>query len=204
VSVVYPGVDLQEFSPALPPISRRFRILFASSPADPAEFTSRGIPFLVDLARARNDIEVVLLWRSWGNACAAQRALGALQPPANVVIEARGMRTMADVYRSVHATACCYDAGFGKSCPNSIVESAACGRPVLVTSTCGIADLIAQSGAGVTFPRTIDAAVAAVDRLRQSYERCSADARRLARNHFDVNTFVSSYLDLYERLAGAA
>jgi len=204
VSVIYPGVDLDRYSPAPPPDSRRFRILFASSPADPAEFSRRGIPFLIALARVRPDVELVLLWRTWGDRHAADRALADLLPPANVVRELRGERTMADVYRSVHATICCYEGGFGKSCPNSIVESVACGRPVLVSSTCGISDLIDRSGAGVVFPRTIDAASRAVDVLRASYDRRAADARTLAERHFDVNTFIASYGNLYAQLAGAA
>ena len=204
VSVVYPGVDLSCFSPEPPPSSDRFRILFASSPADAAEFPQRGIPFLVELARARPDVDIVLLWRSWGDRRAATAAFAALSPPANVIIESRAGRSMPEVYRSAHTTICCYEEGFGKSCPNSIVESAACGRPVIVNTTCGVASLIERTGAGVVVPRTVSAAAEAVDRLRDDYASYAARARALAVDTFDVDTFRARYCEMYARLAGAA
>jgi len=204
VSVIYPGVDLSLFSPEPPPSSDRFRILFASSPVDAAEFPQRGIPFLVELARARPDVDIVLLWRSWGDRRAATSAFAALSPPPNVIIESRAGRSMPDVYRSAHATICCYEDGFGKSCPNSIVESAACGRPVIVNTASGVASLIQRSGGGVVVPRTLDAAAEAIDRLRDDYASYAARARALAVNTFDVDTFRSRYCEVYARLAGAA
>src|SRR5205823_4942623 len=69
VAVVYPGVNLQHFCPEpeiLVPTDGRFRLLFASTPADPAEFSRRGIPFLVELARARPEVDIVLLVRGAG------------------------------------------------------------------------------------------------------------------------------------------
>lgn len=204
VSVVYPGVDLQQFAPQPIPAGGRFRMLFASSPADPREFERRGIPFLADLARRRPDVEIVLLWRTWGSRPAAQHALAALSLPDNVTIESRAGRSMADVYASAHATICCYEAGFGKSCPNSLVESLACGRPVLVTDTCGLATAIRKGSAGVVFDRSLDAADEAIDELRNQYDLYSTRARRLAVERFDLRTFRSRYADLYQQLGGVA
>jgi len=206
VAVVYPGVDLSYFSPepSAPLSSGRFRILFASSPAHAVEFARRGIPLLVELARARPDVDIVLLWRNWGDRHAATAALAALAPPANVVIEPRAGRTMPEVYRSAHATISCYEEGFGKSCPNSIVESAACGRPVIVNTTTGVASLIERTRAGVIAPPTVSAAAEAIDRLRDDYTGYAERARALAVETFDVETFRSRYRELYTRLAGAA
>jgi glycosyltransferase involved in cell wall biosynthesis len=204
VSVVYPGVDLGEFVPRPVPSGGRFRILFASSPADPREFARRGIPFLVDLARRRPDVEIALLWRSWGSRHAAQHALSALSLPDNVTIESRAGRPMADVYASAHATICCYEAGFGKSCPNSLVESLACGRPVLVTDTCGLATAVQKGAAGVVFDRSLDAADEAIDELQNQYKLYSTRARRLAVERFDLRTFRSRYAGFYQQLSGAA
>ena len=204
VSVVYPGVDLRQFAPGPGPAPTPFRILFASSPADPGEFSQRGIPFLVSLAQRRRDIDIVLLWRRWGNDAATRDALARLSLPDNVRIEVRAGRPMSAIYRSAHATICCYEEGFGKSCPNSLIESMACGRPVLVSDTCGVAGLVGQAQAGVVFPRSIDAAERAIDRLRADYERYAVNARALAVQRFDIETFRLSYRNLYARLSGAA
>ena len=152
IEVVYPGIDLNVFRPAPPPASR-FRILFASSPADPAEFEARGIPLLIETARRCPDVEFVFLWRRWGSEAAATVALKALQPPANVTLNHVDARDMAAVYNSVHAVACCYAEGFGKSAPNSVIEGLACGRPALVSTACGLADVVKENGAGAVAAR---------------------------------------------------
>jgi glycosyltransferase involved in cell wall biosynthesis len=207
VAVVYPGVNLQHFCPdpeVLVPTDGRFRLLFASTPADPKEFDRRGIPFLVELARARPEVDIVLLWRDWGSRRAANRALARLSPPDNIVVETKDGRSMPDIYRSADATVICYEDGFGKSCPNSIVESVACGRPALVASTCGLAPLVARSGAGAVFSRDVDAAAAALDAVRRNYPSMAVRARMLAVDHFDIDRFRLRYCELYARLARAA
>jgi glycosyltransferase involved in cell wall biosynthesis len=200
VRVVYPGVDLERFVPAPPPTDTPFRLLFASTPADPAEFDARGIPLLIEIARRHPDVELILLWRRWGDARAARRALQALAPPHNLRIEDE-VADVVTAYRNVHATICCYEADFGKSCPNSIVESLACGRPVIVTDTCGIAHLIDDHSAGVAVPRTIEAIGAAIGQLRAGYPSWSQRARTLAERHFGIEPFVQTYGNLYAELA---
>lgn len=200
IRVVYPGVDLETFSPGpAPPGDARFRIVFASAPAHVTEFADRGIPRLVELARACPDIDVALLWREWGDGGAATRAFAALAPPANVRLETRGGRTMTDVYRGAHAVACLYAEGFGKTTPNSVVEGLACGRPVLVSPACGIADVVTQMGAGHAV-RTLDEAVAAVRALQADWHGASARARAAAQRHFDVRQFLSAYRAAYADL----
>jgi glycosyltransferase involved in cell wall biosynthesis len=196
IRLVYPGVNLAEFTPGAVPESR-FQVLFASAPARPDEFVRRGIPLLVETARACPDIDVVLLWREWGDATAAQAALAALAPPPNVRMVSRGQRTMAEVYRSAHAVACIYSHGFGKATPNSIVEGLASGRPAIVARSCGIAELVAAAGAGYAIDPTVDAARAAVRALQHDWHGHSARARALATQHFGLEQFVSAYRRAY-------
>jgi glycosyltransferase involved in cell wall biosynthesis len=203
VRVVYPGVDLDAFA-AHPAPPGRFRLLFASSPSDVAEFAARGIPLLVGVAKARPETDVVLLWRNWGNQTAAAKALADLDPPPNLLIEALGDRTMPEVFRASHAVACLYKAGFGKSCPNSVVESLACGRPVLVSTHCGIADLVSRSEVGCSVPMEIEEAAAAVDQIQADWPALSARARALAVQTFDVRRFIADYQSMYSELCSAS
>lgn len=196
VRVVYPGVDLSEFS-VRPLPEGRFRLLFASSPSDVREFSDRGIPLLVEVARARPAIDVVLLWRQWGDTSAAMEALAALSLPSNVLVEDLAGRTMPEVFASAHAAVSLYRAGFGKSCPNALVESLACGRPVLVSEHCGIADLVTSARAGVATAGSKDAVLSALDAMHENYSALSAGARRLAEKAFDRRTFVSGYAAAY-------
>lgn len=200
IRLVYPGVDLAVFHPAPAPATR-FRLLFASSPSDVDEFRARGIHLLVEIARACPDIDVVLLWREWGDEAAAARAFRALDAPPNLVRESRGARTMAEIYRSAHAVACLYADGFGKSCPNSVVEGLACGRPALVSEHCGIANLVADSEAGFSTPLAAAAAVDALRRLHANWTHHSTCARALAERELDVDGFVARYREIYSNLA---
>ena len=196
VRVIYPGVDLHQYRPGESP-SGPFRLLFASSPSDPAEFDVRGISLLVEAARLCPDVEVVLLWREWGDRAAGRRALARLSPPSNVHIEAAGGRDMPAIYRASHAIACLYAPEFGKSCPNSVVEAMACGLPALVSDSVGIARLVRDSGAGFAVPRSVSHVVDAIRSIRQQRRGMAAAARRLAEQTFDVRAFLESYVQLY-------
>ena len=204
IRVIYPGVNLEEYRPRTRPAGDRFQVLFASAPSDACEFDARGIPLLVDLARLCPEIDVTLLWRSWGDQDAARRAFASLNPPPNIRIDLRGGRTMASIYQAADAVACLYEPGFGKSCPNSIVEALACGVPALVSDSCGIAGLIAAAGGGIKTTRHPADVAAAARTLRADHARFSAAARRLAESSFNVRQFVDAYARLYQSTAETA
>ena len=201
IRVIYPGVDLAEYQPVTRTPCDRFQILFASAPAHASEFRARGIPSLVELARSCPEMDVTLLWRSWGDQQAAQRAFADLNPPSNIRIDMRRGRSMASIYQDADAVACLYEPGFGKSCPNSVVEALACGVPALVSSTCGIAGLIANHGAGVATTRDPADVAEAARTLRREHTRFRAAARSLAERHFNIRQFVDTYARLYQSTA---
>ncbi len=201
VRLIYPGIDLHAYRPAGQVISRPFRILFASSPADPAELEVRGVPLLVETARLCPEMEFVLLWRKWGNETAAREALQRLRLPDNVKVEYLDGRDMPTAYRSAHAIACLYAPGFGKSCPNSVVEGLACGLPALVSDSSGVAPLLTQHNAGLTAARNPRDVAQAARQLRDLHRGFSQSARELAEQVFDVRRFLESYLQLYRAVS---
>ncbi len=203
IRLIYPGVDLDRFRPA-PLLAGRFRLLFASTPADPREFEARGIPLMIEAARRCPDVDFVSQWRRWGDAHATNRALALLQPPSNFRVEHRDLSNMAEAYNSSHATVCLFDRGFGKSCPNSVIEGLACGRPALVSEGCGIAGLVDRQGAGLAVGRDPAEVALAIERLRRDYDRFAVRARSLAEEHFDLRRFVLTYRELYDNVAAPA
>jgi glycosyltransferase involved in cell wall biosynthesis len=200
IEIVVPGVDLVSFHPQPAPTGR-FKLLFASSPASPREFEARGVTTLVEVARAIPGIDVSLLWRSWGDQETARRALLALSPPGNLTVEERGDRTMSEVYGSAHAVACLYAEGFGKTVPNSVVEALACGRPVIVSPSCGVARLVEQAGAG-RVAAGLRGVVTAVAEIGSDWADSSRRARELAERRFDARRFIADYSRLYADLIG--
>ncbi len=203
IEVVYPGINLAQFVPAPLPAARPFRILFASTPAHVEELDVRGIPMMVEAARRLPDVEFVLLWRRWGDESAARRALESLDLPRNVIVDRRDAASMVEEYQRVHATIVFYAEGFGKSCPNSVVEGLACGRPALLSDTTGIASLVEEHGAGVVVPRTVDGMVEGIERMRAEGQGLGTRARQLAERAFGVDRFRQHYAALYQRLLTA-
>jgi glycosyltransferase involved in cell wall biosynthesis len=201
VRVVYPGVDLRRFQPSPLPPARPFRMLFASTPADPAEIPTRGIPLLVEAARRCPDVHVTLLWRQWGDLQAGMRALASLHLPPNVEVAHRDVHDMSSVYQAAHATVCLYARGFGKSCPQSVIESLACGRPALVADGSGLATVIDQSGAGVVVEASVEGVMRGMRQLGDSISRYGEAARAAALTHFNVDVFCARYRDLYDELS---
>ena len=200
MSLIRPGVDLDWFG-MLPAVeSNRVSLLFASTPADPAEIDRRGIPLLVELARLRPDIDIVIPWRQWGDVAEARRRLEALRIPSNVIVTHDVIHDLRPHLARVHATVFCVEEGAGKSCPAFVIEGLAAGRPCVTTSP-ELAPLIARAGAGVVAAGEPASLAAAVDNLRRDWVEYSARARQLAEAEFDLRIYRRQYDELYQKIS---
>ena len=204
IHVIHPGIDLDWHRPPGGPSPDRFRLLFASTPSDPAEIAPRGIPTLVDLARLRPDVDIWIPWRQWGDLSAARRAIEALRPPPNFIVSYENATDMRPHYANAHATVVCFAPGVGKACPNFVVEGLAMGRPCLCTSDSRIAHLITNAGAGLVVPPDARSLAEAIDPLRLGWVGYAERARGLAEDAFDLRQFRARYEALYEQIANQA
>jgi glycosyltransferase involved in cell wall biosynthesis len=156
---------------------------------------------LVELARVRPDVDILVPWRQWGEVSHARAALEALRPPPNFEVCHAPVPDMRAFYDRSHAVLVPFAKGVGKACPNSVIEGFASGRPAIVTSDCGISGLVHASGAGLVAAREVSALSAAVDRLKAGLPAMAAAARHLAETHFALHVFRSTYERLYQELA---
>jgi glycosyltransferase involved in cell wall biosynthesis len=203
VRVIHPGVDLRTFS-RLPRSSKaRLQLLFASSPSTHSEFEARGVPMLVELARAQPDIDIVIPWRVWDLRTNSHDALAALRPPPNLVVHRENAADMRRYYASADAVVVLFNRAGGKACPNSVLEGLACGRPALLTEDCAVAPLLQRSGAAIVAERTLEALSLGVERLRLSLESLTSRARAVAEELFDIERFQRDYSSLYDELLDA-
>lgn len=200
IEVIYPGIEVDWYQPA-PLVTERPTWLFASTPADPAEFETRGVVLLVELARHRPDIDILVPWRNWGDVGEARRALDALRPPGNFLVEFGDAVDMRSYYARAHGTIACFAEGAGKTCPNFVLEGLASGRPCITTPSAGVAPLLERAGAGVVASRDVRSLSAAVDQLRAGWAGYAGHARRLAEAQFDVRNFRARYEKLYGDIA---
>jgi glycosyltransferase involved in cell wall biosynthesis len=201
IGIIRPGVDLDRFQPARSRPKGRLTLLFASTPARTEEIEPRGIGLLIELARQRPDVDILVPWRQWGDVQAARRALDARRPPPNFIVQHGDVPDMRDCYARADATIVCFEPGAGKTCPNFVVEGLACGLPCISTTEVALAPLLERSGAGVVVDRKPACLAQAVDRLRAGLTVCRERARHLAETEFDARRFLAAYEELYGAVA---
>jgi glycosyltransferase involved in cell wall biosynthesis len=210
---IYPGIDLDRFAseprlaawPFAPDSGGdgRFRVLFASTPNWPDGLKVKGVDLMIDTARALPDVEFCMLWRPWPGAAELVESIKR-RATLNVRIPLAAISDMRPVYQAADATIAPFlTEDNTKICPTSLVESLACGRPLLVSSEVGIARLVRDEGCGVVFDPTPEALAAAVQTLRDNYRQYSARARPTAEKHFSLADCQRRHEQLYEEMVTA-
>jgi glycosyltransferase involved in cell wall biosynthesis len=198
IRLILPPVDLSRFAPSAPPESP-FTILFASSPDQESWLDARGVPQILDAAALRPGMRFRMLWRPWGNSQTRIQGMIAERGLCNVELAVGCFSNMPHQYNSAHVTIAPFtDMSRSKSAPNSLIESMACGRPVLVTKAVGLSGFIREGGAGIVCAATGEALAEHLDQLEADWAHYSKRARRLAERWFGVDRFLDRYARLYD------
>ena len=108
---------------------------------------------------------------------------------------------IADFYRNADI----FSADINAACPNSVIESLACGTPVLAFDTGALRELIGSDG-GVTVPYggdpwqledpDIQALASGALEIMSNIGTYRKSSRKRAENAFNLDTMVENYLDL--------
>lgn len=200
VRLILPPVDLGRFHPAPRP-AHPFTVLFASSPDKASWLDARGVPQILEAAERRPAMRFRLLWRPWGDAGPRVAAWIKERGLTNVQLETGKWSDMGAQYRAAHACIAPFtDASRAKPAPNSVIESLACGRPVVVTPTVGLADLIQEHNAGLVCAPDGEQLAIQLDQIQADWDSYSCRARELAERKFGMGRFVRSYRQLYEEM----
>lgn len=198
------GVDLDRFAPAPWPdgpvtVAMASRLLH-----------DKGVREFVEAARLSASRGEGLRWR----------LAGSLDPenPASVTASeleawrAEGMieyvgecADVAGFYAQAHIVTL---PSYREGLPKSLIEAAACGRPVVTTDVPGCRDAIEPGTSGVLVPprdaRALAAAVAALAEDEALLTRMGDAGRALAERDFGLDRIVRAHLDVYRDLAPPA
>lgn len=203
IRLILPPVDLERFIPQPRP-DGPFTVLFASSPDSADWLEGRGIKLLLDAAAQLPEIRFRLLWRPWGDSLPRlrewinERGLG-----NNVEVIVGREPDMAQQFQSCHATIAPFiDPTRCKPAPNSLVESLACGRPVIATRTVGLASWFHDARVGQLTEPTPAGIAAAIEAIQSDWNGYSSRSRQVAEEHFSKVRFIESYRMLYRELLG--
>jgi glycosyltransferase involved in cell wall biosynthesis len=201
VRLIYPGVDLSRFRSvgARLPASKP-RILLATFPRTAEELQSRGVLFLLEVAKRAPHLQFSLLtrpWRSGSTSVEPVREIIERQQLANVrVLE--GVHEMATLYAEHEFTVIPYtQSDGGKECPLSLVETLACGVPALISSVAPFSKFVAKHDCGHVFDLDVESFVSAVDSGIANYDLLSRQAIRCAHEHFDRSRTLEQYAAVY-------
>ena len=197
---ILPPADLQRFAPSPRP-KCDFTVLFASSPDRSDWLPARGVDAILAAAALRPQMRFVLAWRPWGDSLSAVRAAIEDASLRNVVVRPGIQSDMASLYQSAHVTAVPFrDLTRCKPAPNSLIESLACGRPVVATPEVKLSPLVRRAGAGVICNATGEEIAHSLDLIEADWQQYSHCARKLAEDRFGLDCFIDAYDRLYRQI----
>ena len=203
VHLIYPGVDLGLFTAANAQYhGAKPKILFATAPREEHELAERGVYLLLETARACPEIEFSLLFRKWRTGHTSIKAVEdnlALNPAANITLTNEAVQNMAEMFQRHHFTIIPFTSPVGgKECPNSMVESMACGIPALVSTCAPMAEFVDKTSSGVCFDPNPASLLRAIDQGMSRWHSLSYNARKAAEKYFSLDAALSSYAALYD------
>lgn len=199
IRLIYPGIPM--FNAQTPVMSTPFNILFASAPisADTDSLKRRGVTLLIETAKRLPDCHFIFLWR--GKHIKILNKMLSEANITNITVIDEIVPNIVSVISSVHCTILCpLSHDECKPCPNSLIETLACGRPVLASDRVGISSLLKNEQCGVIFSPVIDEIESAIRELQNNYGAYMKNALSTAIKYFSMYKFLKSYENLYREL----
>lgn len=195
--VIHPGVDVTAFTPG-PAVERSpVPTIFCPSAVDqPFKRVELLVAALPEVRRSRPDARLVLS-RPRDTATAASFALEGVD-----LVDVDEHAAMVEAYRRAWVTAL---PSRGDAFGLVLVESLACGTPVLGSDLGGIPEIVDRPEIGALFegeePRDVASALLAAMELSQAPETAQACRRRAL--DFSTERCVAAYEALYREVLGA-
>lgn len=198
------GVDLTRFSPTPPPADPVTVVMAARLLRD------KGVQEFAQAARYVADQGITIRWRlagspDPGNPTSIDPALLQRWQDEGLLDYVGECEDVAAFYAHAHIVVL---PSYREGLPKSLIEAAACGRPVVTTDVPGCRDAIDPGETGLLVPaRDAEALAQAVMRLAADAAlraRMGAAGRRLAERDFGLQKIVAAHLALYDQLSGRA
>ena len=195
VTIIKPGIDLNKFKYKPPSSSSNFRLLMASAPRirypwfdDWREaFKNKGIILLLDAIEKINNkynVELTLIWRD----DFYDKILNYINEKnlknVKVINKQVDMKKYYQNIDSVVLPACSIINT--PLYPNSIMESIAIGRPVIITELLNISSIISNSNCGIVIEPKVNQLVNAIKTIIKNYNTLQNNCLLAAKNNFDI------------------
>lgn len=197
--LIKPGIDLSRFTYMPPPPPPPFRLLIGSAPWTRAQFITKGIDALINVAQNMSDLHLVFLWRNlWLKDLETRIRRAGIE---NQVTIHNCKVDVNHVLAGCHATAIlAANERLVKAWPHSAIESLAAGKPVILSETIPMADFIKTNRCGAVVTENTPSQVnEAIQTLRFSRQHAATAYREQIRV-LNISTLLSSTSSLYRHI----
>jgi len=198
IDIIYPSVDLNAFSYQKP--EGKFKILNASCPSRVSDLEKRGIFLLMEADSQLTDTTIDVLWRIGEYQKFRQMTKG---KEFNCLrVQEHIAENMNEIYAAHHCTIIPYTQfdELLKLIPNSAMESLAAGKPILVSSQTGIAEIVKKEHCGIVFEPTAEKLLEAIQTLKENYTHYQQNCRKTAEKYFSQEEFLKKYEQIYAQI----
>ena len=199
IKVIYPGIELE---PLLEVPNQKqnddFTVLFASSPPTIKELAARGVFELLEAAEKLPEIRFIFLWRPWGDSFFKIKKEIKDRGLRNIQLIYKKIKDMRELYCKCHVVIAPFKKDGGKSCPTSIMEALACGRPVIVGPGVGIKGLIDEYGVGLSYED--GDLIETIKLMKSNWSYFTSQTRDIAQQFFSREKFINEYDKLYQEV----
>ena len=194
--IIHPCIDVSRFS-ASRPTAPHFTLMCGSAPWVPNQFRQKGIDALLDAAQLLPDLRLVFLWR------------GVLLDQLQQRIRRRNLEARVQVINrrvdvnqvlgQVHASAAFADRPeILKAYPQSLLESLAANKPVLISQCIPMTDYVVEKDCGEVVASLEPKEVAfGIQRLIERYDTFQDNTVGLAERDFSQDTMLRAYQRVY-------
>ncbi len=202
IAVILPPVELNKFN--YHKAKGNFTILNASCPTKVKDLTKRGIFLILGLEQEllKQQVKVTMAWRK--NLNETKKVLAGRfyegNSPFNFIENIRS--DMNDEFAAHHCTIISYlqyDPNL-KLVPLSVVESLAAGKPVLVSSQTGIAEIVTKEKCGAVFEPTKESLLKAIEDIQKNYFAYQKNCRKTAEKYFSQEIFLKKHEEIYNSI----
>jgi len=197
---VRPSVDAARFTIHPLPLTDNgpIRLMMASAPWTLAQFASKGIDALLAATQRNPRLHLVLLWRGVLLDEVHRRIAAARVAERVTVID--GLADLNAVLATVHASiVLAADAQIIKAYPQSLLDSLAAGKPILLSRAIPFAQDVERTNCGQIIESvTPEAILHALDALIAHYPQHTTNIQPLIQSHFSPAATLATFTQAYQ------
>lgn len=194
-----PGIDLKKFTKIVQAKKVSHQLLMATAPTSFERFRERGVYLLLNLAKSFDGLKLKFLWRNVAyeeiESLVKQKKL-----TRKVSIVNRLVSPVKFFKESDGAIAVFASTSGNKAFPNSIIESLAAHRPVIVSSVMPIASMIKKYNCGVVVEPNNKSLLAGVRKYYREYDLLNKNCSKMVKR-FAQKRLLKDYRKLYSKLS---